>query len=176
MDENWLNEIKNCKKINKNIVIKNNRKSITDSLMEKLKNNKNHINEDVVADKFDYDYNYKLEKNESLGIDRNTDKRLKAGKIKIDLKVDFHGLTIDEAFDSLIKNVVDAYNLGMKLILVVTGKGNRTKEGRDSIKSLLGNWMKHPAISSRVIKYVDAQQKDGGSGAVYVLLKSRRSG
>ena len=174
INDDWLSEIKNCKKINKNIVIKNSATIVTNNLMEKLNNKNNNIYKEEIIYNYDYEYNYKLEKNKSLGIDRNTDKKLKAGKIKIDLKLDFHGLTLEEAFDSLLKNIEKAYNSGLKLILVITGKGKGTKEGKESIKNLIEKWMKHPVISSRIIKYVDAQQKDGGAGAIYVLLKNKK--
>lgn len=173
-DNNWLNEIKNCKKINKNIVIKNSTDNITNNLIEKLNNKKSYTDELKNIDEYNYDYEYKLEKDKSLGIDNNTDRKLKAGKIKIDLRLDFHGLTLEEAFDSLIKNINNAYNSGLKLILVITGKGKGTKEDRESIKNSMGKWMKHPNISSKVIKYVDAQKKDGGTGAVYILLKTKK--
>lgn len=169
--ENWVKEIKSCKKISKNIVTKKQTNKITENLMEKLNNRKYYTEEIEQTD--NTEYYYKLEKNKTLGIDKNTDKKLKSGKIKIDLKVDFHGLTINEAFDLLKNTIENAYNSGLKLILFITGKGNGTKKDRDSIKSLIGNWMKTPFISSKVIKYTDAQQKDGGTGAIYVLLKNK---
>ena len=172
-DNDWLNEIQNCKKINKNIIIKHSTINVTNNLMEKLNNKKNNICETENINNYNYEYNYKLEKNKSLGFDRNTDKKLKAGKINIDLRLDFHGLTLEEAFNSLVKNIEKAYNSGLKLILIITGKGRGTKEGKDSIKILIEKWMKYPIISSKVIKYVDAQQKDGGTGAIYVLLKNK---
>ena len=119
-------------------------------------------------------YDYVLKKNESLGIDRKLDKKLKNGNFVADIKVDFHGLKLDEAFDGLINTIKYAYNNGLKFVLVITGKGYGTKLGKESIKSQIEHWMTHPDISARVIKYVDAQPKDGGGGAIYVLVKSRK--
>lgn len=170
----WLEEVKDCKKlinkkvVNKKLVGENN--SI-EELFTKIKNNKQNCENDFKIS----NYNYKLQKNESLGIDRNIDKKLKKGKINIDLKLDFHGLTLEKAFDSLIYNIEKAYNNKLRCILIVTGKGNGTVEGRDSIKNSISKWMEHPNISSRVIKYTDAQKKDGGTGAIYVLLKRNKN-
>ena len=40
------------------------------------------------------------------------------------------------------------------------------------IKSMMEKWLALPELSSKIIKYTDAQQKDGGTGALYILLKS----
>ena len=161
--EEWNKEIKNCKKINKNIVSKgfSKNKVIIKQEEKSIKNNFDVIN-----------YNYQLELNKTLGINRKLDKKLKNGDFTIDLKLDFHGLTLEQAFNSLLYNIESAYNNNLRFLLVVTGKGKGTQEGRDSIKSRFTHWMKHPNISSRVIKYTEAQKKDGGNGAFYILLKN----
>ncbi|MDR3079177.1 MAG: Smr/MutS family protein [Rickettsiales bacterium] len=120
------------------------------------------------------DFPYPLEKGESLGIDRGTDRKLRAGKIKIDMKVDFHGLTLDEAFDSLLRSVDRAYGKGLRCLLLITGKGKNTRPDGVSIRSQIGGWLKTPALSSRIIKYLDATPRHGGGGALYVLLRRNR--
>ena len=160
--EEWNKEIKNCKKINKNKISRG--------------FSKNRIivkqGENFIKNSFSVvDYDYQLELNKTLGIDRKFDKKLKNGDFKIDLKLDFHGLTLEQAFNSLLYNIENAYNNNLRFLLVITGKGKGTQEGRESIKSQFTYWMKHPNISSKVIKYTTANQKDGGSGAFYILLK-----
>lgn len=162
--EEWNKEIKNCKKIRKNIII--NGFSKDEVIVKK--------NFDTEKQQFKVvDYDYQIELNKTLGIDRKLDKKLKNGNFSIDLKIDFHGLSLEEAFNSLLYNVENAYNNGLRFLLIVTGKGTRTREGKDSIKSQFTTWMKHPNISSKVIKYIEAQKKDGDSGAFYVLLKRK---
>lgn len=171
MNQNdWAREIKNCKKFHNNRV----KRDINyDFNFENKKSKKFEC--DNYKFKFDHDFSYKIDKNESFGIDRNTDKKLKSGKFKIDLKLDFHGFTLDEAFDFLLYSVETAYNQGFRCLLVVTGKGKNTKQGRDSIKSQISNWLQHPNISSKIIKYVDADIKHGGTGAIYILLKRNKA-
>ena len=159
--EEWFEEIKNCKKITSNTIkreINKNKVPVTQ-----------HMNEE--PDFCVTDYNYEIAKNSTLGIDRKLDKKLKSGNFVPDRVIDFHGMTLEKAFDSLIYNIEKAQKEGQRFLLIITGKGRGTKEGRDSIKSKIETWMKHPNISSKVIKYVDAQPKDGGSGALYVLIK-----
>lgn len=171
MDE-WLSVADNCKKINKNIVVKRNNETATTRLRELLKTKS--IETFEIKENNDYENCYPLNKNESLGIDANTDKKLRAGKMVIDFRVDFHGMTLAEARDCLENTIENCYEEGLRLILFITGKGRRTKEGRESIKQAFARWMKAPNISSRVIKYTDAQTKDGGAGAVYVLLRRKK--
>lgn len=166
-NNDWFNEIKYCKKLNNQNRIKLDFKKTFDKKINKNNENNLILNNNL-------NNNYIIKKNESLGIDKNLDKKLKTGQINIDIKVDFHGLTLDEAFDSLIKVVNYAYNNYLKCILVITGKGYGTQNGRCSIKSQFEHWMTHYEISNKVIKYVDANAKDGGSGAVYILLKTNK--
>ena len=161
--EDWENEIKNIRKIDVNRHIDRSFKRIT----VKPYNYENDF--DV---KIDYYDEYELKKNETKGIDNNTDRRFRLGKLPIDMKIDFHGLTLDEALNSLIKNVNYAYNNHYKCLLIITGKGRGTPDGKDSIKSMIERWLALPELSSKIIKYTDAQQKDGGTGALYILLKS----
>lgn len=117
---------------------------------------------------------FKLEKNKSLGVDRSTDKKLKQGKYPIDVRVDLHGSTLDEAFSKLEHVVNVAYSNHKRCILVITGKGLHSESGRDTIKSSIHRWLALPTMSSKIIKYTDAHRKHGGEGAVYILLKRSR--
>jgi DNA-nicking Smr family endonuclease len=165
----WLEEIKGCRRI-----IANRGKLLpTPSSIIVMENgrSKNVINQNCRQPQGPI---FKLEKNKSLGLDRNTDRKLKGGKMKIDMKIDFHGLTADMALNMLLHSVEAAHGSGLRCILAITGKGKNTDPERISIKSQLEKWMQLPTISSRVIKYVDAALKHGGKGAVYIQLKNSR--
>ena len=175
--EYWHNEIQNCIKKNKNnTVVKKN--SIDFKNIVRIDNNI-----DFFAIEENNNYNYtannsnvvKIIKNESLGIDNSTIKKLKTGKYKIDKTIDFHGKTLDEAFDILIKEINIAYNKGLRCLLVITGKGLRSPENSKTIKNEINNWLNHHLIADKIITYTDAIQKDGGTGAVYILLKRNRN-
>ncbi|MDR1494843.1 MAG: Smr/MutS family protein [Rickettsiales bacterium] len=174
-DQNtWLEEVRNCKKLKKrDMVVTRNPKNTVIAIKTS--------NPDYSAEISSLDFLkgteghcQVLEKNESLGIDRRADRKLRAGKIKIDRKIDFHGLTLDEAFDSLVYNLVQAQEAGLRCVLVITGKGKNTEPGRISIKSQIGNWLKIPILASKIIKYIDATSRHGGTGALYILLKRNK--
>jgi len=113
---------------------------------------------------------FNLSKNTSLGIDHNTNKKLKSGKYQIDYKLDLHGCTLDEAYDKLERIINSAYEQGLRCILVITGKGLRFKREK-TIKQAIQEWLFLPQFSSKIIKYTDATKQHGGTGAIYILLK-----
>ena len=117
---------------------------------------------------------FKFKKGESLGLDRNTDKKLKAGKYPIDIRIDLHGENLEDAYFKLKETIDYAFNEGYRLILAITGKGSHSEEGRETIKSSLQKWLSYPENSSKIIKYIDANKRHGGSGAIYILLKRNR--
>jgi DNA-nicking Smr family endonuclease len=120
------------------------------------------------------EYTHSNIEKENLGIDANTDKKLKAGKIKIDRRVDFHGMKLDEAFDLLVDVINRGYECGLRCILFITGKGRGSVNGKDTIKKSIIYWLKSPEIVGKIIKYTEATQTDGGSGALYVLLRRKK--
>lgn len=172
----WELEKSKCDKVL--IKAKNNTlmSSTAKNILNKVKENKEKYSDSDTQEsvKILNTQNKIIHKNQSLGIDYNTDKKLRLGKYNIDLTVDFHGKTLDEAFDSLIYHINFAYNNNLRCILFITGKGNNSEHGRETIKSSFEHWINHPSISDKIIKYTNATQKDGGSGAVYVLLKRNK--
>ena len=173
-DKNWLKELENCKKIKKNnIIIPSFKKTFT-KVNNFIENNNTYNNYDNNYNDYQYNtINHNIKKNESLGIDRKLDKKLKNGDFNIDLKIDFHDMTLEQAFNLLIDTINYAYYNGYRFILVITGKGCNTKAGKESIKSNIEHWMTNINIASKIIKYVDAKPKDGGNGAIYILIKRK---
>lgn len=164
--ELWNQEIFGCRKIGNNRNTNDNQKKLI-SVMRPI-NSENIISENT---KIEIKNNFKIELNNSLGIDYNSDKKLRTGKYKIDKTIDFHGMTINNAFDLFLNSIEYAYNNGFRCILYITGKGNNSKIGNDTIKESFKKWIKIDNVSNKIIKYTQATNKDGGSGAFYVLLK-----
>lgn len=142
-------------------------KTLLNNIKKSLKNKEqnNQVN-NVILDKKN---NFILEKDKSLGIDWNSDKKLIQGKYEIDYKIDLHGLTIDEAYNKirLLFNKAELNNY--RCLLIITGKGLHSQN--QTIKQSIIEWFKEPFFSNKIIKYTDAQKIHGGSGAIYVLLK-----
>lgn len=95
-------------------------------------------------------------------------RRLQRGQYAIGERLDLHGYTIDQAIEAL-NNVVNPLHLESNTcLLIIHGKGYHSHGNAPKLKSLTERWLKaHP----RTIAFCSAQAKDGGTGAVYVMLK-----
>jgi len=170
----WKEEIKGCKKLKgKNNFFVDKAKNLIEKSFKINKNN--HIDQILPKKSKRNFFNFKLKKGISLGLDKQADKKLRAGKYPIDLRVDLHGLNLEDAYFKLKETIDYAFSKGYRLILAITGKGLHSIEGGETIKSSLENWLSQPEISSKIIKYVDAHKKHGGKGAVYVLLRKNNN-
>ncbi|MBV1912448.1 MAG: Smr/MutS family protein [Cycloclasticus sp.] len=103
------------------------------------------------------------------GVQHKTTKQLKRGRLIIDEKVDLHGLTKQEAHELLLEFLVEQVSLRHRCILIVHGKGTGSLNNRPVLKNLVYNLLKN---EPSVLAFASAQQRDGGTGAVYVLLKN----
>ena len=108
-------------------------------------------------------------------MDYNNEKKLKTGKYKIDKRIDFHGLTIEKAFGLFLKNMDFAYNNNFRCLLFITGKGNNSKNETETIKEHFKKWINIDYISNKILRCVQAANKDGGGGAFYVLLRRNKT-
>ncbi len=109
----------------------------------------------------------------SPGVDRRTSERLRKGRMEIDGRIDLHGMTQAAAHTALNGFIIQSHRCGRRVVLVITGKGNIGKGG-GVLKAEVPNWLNQEPIREKVLAFFPAQPKDGGSGALYVLLKRQR--
>ncbi len=107
----------------------------------------------------------------SPGVDRRTAERLHRGQMDIDGRIDLHGMTQAEAHDSLAAFMDKAEARGWRCVLVITGKGTR---GGGVLRAAVPRWLNLAPHRSRILSFGAARPKDGGDGALYVLLRRRR--
>ncbi|WP_322527646.1 Smr/MutS family protein [Salinicola sp. LHM] len=99
--------------------------------------------------------------------------QLKRGHIAWEGGLDLHGYTLDEARVELESFIDDAIASRVRCVLVVHGKARGYRgSGADYpvIKSHVNTWLKN---WSRVLAFCSASEIDGGTGALYVLLRTR---
>lgn len=95
-------------------------------------------------------------------------RQLKRGDLRPEGRLDLHGCTIAEAGILLTDFLKNAQTNGLRTVCVVHGKGHRSTEGRPVLKSQINQWLRDvPAV----LAFSSAQPKDGGMGALYLLLK-----
>lgn len=110
-------------------------------------------------------------------IDGRTRQRLKQGKIHISARLDLHGYRYDAARTALRHFIAKAAQNNARCVLVVTGKGdidaqNTAEPARGVIRRALPTWLAEPPLDHLVLETAPAKEKDGGSGAVYLYLRS----
>lgn len=114
-------------------------------------------------------------------LDRRTEDKLKKGKIPIEARLDLHGFNQTQAHEKLNNFIIQSYHHGRRCVLVITGKGNSNKDSNSwltpsngVLKEKVPYWLSSEPLNKMVLKYMKAQNKDGGSGALYIYLKKKR--
>tara|TARA_B100000989_G_C19533092_1_gene471498 strand:+ start:10763 stop:11305 length:543 start_codon:yes stop_codon:yes gene_type:complete len=102
------------------------------------------------------------------GIQARQQKRLKQGQFPIEASLDLHRLTLSEAEASLNKFLGECLAREYRHIHIIHGKGLSTKESTPLLKNFLNNWLRE---QDQVLAFASCKSKDGGAGAVYILLK-----
>lgn len=106
-----------------------------------------------------------------IGVDRRTMEKLKKGKLPVDRIVDMHGQNQEQACDALWNAIRTAYETDQRVLLVITGKGQR---GDGILRTRLPVWLNDEAVRPFILAFTRATPKDGGDGAFYLLLKRRK--
>ncbi len=109
--------------------------------------------------------------------DPAADRRAAKGLMAIERTVDLHGLTEAAAQARVSRFILGAQNDGVRLVLVITGKGAaRGGEGRGVIRRRFVDWVDSAPLRAAIARVSQAKPKDGGDGAFYVFLKRKTRG
>ena len=112
-----------------------------------------------------------LRHGEAPGLDKRTRTRLRRGQVDIEATIDLHGLTRTEAHRALNAFLEGSQNAGRRSVLVITGKGSR---GEGVLRDQVPSWLNAEPNRRMIRAFSHAAPKDGGQGALYVLLKRRK--
>ena len=107
------------------------------------------------------------------GLDKRSARRLKRGQIKIEARLDLHGLRQEEANRTLTSFIGESYNEGKRCVLVITGKG-QVSGGSGVLRTNVPRWLNQSPNRTKILSFTHAMPTDGGTGALYVLLKRQR--
>jgi len=108
------------------------------------------------------------------GLDIKIFQRLKAGSLSMAAHLDLHGMTSDQARDSLLFFIRESYLQGHRCVLVVTGRGRNSPGGRAILRTETESWLTKDPLRRVVLAFCTAQPKHGGAGALYVLLRKQK--
>ena len=120
-------------------------------------------------------------------LDGGTLRRLKAGRVDPEARLDLHGLTQVQAHARLVTFIHRAREHGLRCVLIITGKGassSRRDEhhpewmhdaSRGVLRSLVPRWLGEGDLKKQVSGHAEAHVRHGGGGAIYVYLRQSRS-
>ena len=96
--------------------------------------------------------------------------RLRRGAFVIDGEIDLHGMTGAEAKAALREFVAESLEQRWRCVRVVHGKGRRSGPRGPVLKNVVNHWLQR---ADDVLAFGSARAVDGGSGAIYVLLRAK---
>lgn len=112
-------------------------------------------------------------------MDRKTYDRMSRGKIMPEARIDLHGMTLSEAHSELVHFILSCHRAGMRLVLVITGKGKRGLDHGPiparigALRHQVPHWLALPPLGSHILQVTPSSVKHGGDGALYVYLRRR---
>jgi DNA-nicking Smr family endonuclease len=106
-------------------------------------------------------------------VDTRTIERLRRGQLRPGARLDLHGMTQAEAHRALERFVPQARDAGKRCVIVITGKGS-VSAGGGVLRNAVPGWLNAPSLRPSVLAYAEAIPRDGGGGALYVLLRRVR--
>jgi len=131
--------------------------------------------DEVVINKFTRTHegsSYTLEAEDTLsylsnGLQKNVLKKMRKGFYGLDAELDLHGLTSTQAKHELSRFLHFCEQDGCRCVRIIHGKGYRSVDNISVLKNELNIWLRR---HHEVQAFCSAAQRDGGAGAVLVLL------
>ena len=113
----------------------------------------------------------------------NKDFKLSKKNIEENTKriIDLHGFSLENANKIIEEFINNSYQEGIKKVIVVTGKGTRSKTANNPYLSRDLSILKHSvpefiksnsSLMNKIKQISEANIKDGGSGAFYIYFKN----
>lgn len=107
------------------------------------------------------------------GFSRKLMNRLKKGQFPVQDYIDLHGMTKQEAETEVKAFLLESHRRGLRCVLIIHGRGLNSPESLPVLKEALPIWLNRGSVKKFVVAFATAKPYDGGTGAIYVLLKKR---
>ena len=105
------------------------------------------------------------------GLQHSVLRKLRRGQYPVQDELDLHGLTLSEAGMRLSDFLIHARGRRLSCVRIIHGKGLSSPGKSPVLKPQVARWLR---AHEGVLAFTPARREDGGSGAMYVLLRSRR--
>ncbi len=102
------------------------------------------------------------------GLQLTVIRKLRRGQYAIEAELDLHGATVIQAREAMITFLKNAREQNKRVVRIIHGKGNSSEGKLPVLKGKVNSWLRQ---KGEVLAFCSARPNDGGTGAVYVLLK-----
>ncbi len=128
--------------------------------------------QDLLSDEFDP---ADVETGEELlyvrpGLQHRTLKKLRRGLFVVGAELDLHGMTVPVAQRAVAEFLLECQRKRVQCGRIIHGKGRGSRHRSPVLKGKIGHWLRQ---RNEVLAYCTARSCDGGTGAIYVLLKRK---
>lgn len=103
------------------------------------------------------------------GVQRRVLAELQRGAFEVELEVDLHGLYAEHARQLLADFLAECQHRRVRCARIIHGKGHRSSGNQPVLKQKVNYWLR---LYEQVLAFCSATRRDGGTGAVYVLLRN----
>lgn len=105
-------------------------------------------------------------------VPRSVMRQLRRGKFAVQDEMDLHGLVVSEAHDCLRDFIALCSRRNIKCVRIVHGKGLGSGSKGPVLKTKVNHWLRQ---WDEVLAFCSTPPRDGGTGAIYVLLSNGRA-
>jgi DNA-nicking Smr family endonuclease len=105
------------------------------------------------------------------GIQNSVLAKLRKGFFGVQAEIDLHGLNSNTAKQQLLDFLLVSTECSYRCVHIIHGKGYRSADPHPVLKNHINRWLRQ---HKNVQAFCSASQRQGGAGAVYVLLKILR--
>lgn len=108
----------------------------------------------------------------SPGVQHGVLRKLRSGRYAIQAELDLHGMTVADARTALGEFLEQARATRRLCVRIIHGKGRHGADNAPRLKPAVNAWLQR---RRHVLAFCSARSSDGGTGAVYVLLRRREA-
>ncbi|MHB8741953.1 MAG: Smr/MutS family protein [Sulfuricaulis sp.] len=102
------------------------------------------------------------------GLQHSVIRKLRRGQYTIEAELDLHGATVLQAREAVNVFLNKVQEQDKRVVRIIHGKGKSSEGKLPVLKGKVNSWLRQ---KGEVLAFCSARPNDGGTGAVYVLLK-----
>ncbi len=104
------------------------------------------------------------------GVQQAVLRKLRRGQFQVGAVLDLHGMTVVRAREALVDFLHEVRRDSLSCVRIIHGKGNGSRHRGPVLKQKINHWLRQ---RDEVLAFCSARSMDGGTGAIYVLLRRR---